>query len=326
MKRSKGMQLGALLAAMLLLGVTFVATVSAQGVNEERKVVSPDGRYIFNESDFDKAVISNGTITVPWTDDVNERHNISRNTIISLRKKFNVPENETVTLGCVKGNCTYEIVKPVKGTVITPGALSPLTPPPYSGWAEQATYLASSGTTSFNGNWQVPKGPSSWGGNTVLYYFIALEPPYSTDIIQPVLQWNFDGSNQWQIASWYCIGASCVHGNINPAYVNDYLGGYLEYEGNPAQWWIYTDDRTQQSEAVNNLADTRSWPYNFVTLETYNVNSCSNFPGGADFYGLGINNGIPGWNYNVNQSALNICSKLGVNIVSPHEVKLNTGN
>ncbi len=84
--------------------------------------MSPNGCYI-NKSDLDKAVISSGTITVPISnttnpteDEINERHNISRNAIMSLTKEFNVPDNETVTLGCdfKNGTCTYQIVKPVK--------------------------------------------------------------------------------------------------------------------------------------------------------------------------------------------------------------------
>lgn len=82
------------------------------------QVVTPDG-HIINESCFENAVIKSGTITVPasnitdpTTDEINERHNISRNAMIAVYKEFNVPANETVTLGCdfKIGTCTYTIV------------------------------------------------------------------------------------------------------------------------------------------------------------------------------------------------------------------------
>ncbi len=38
MKKSKGMQLGAMLAAMLLLSIAFVPAVSAQGANESKGI------------------------------------------------------------------------------------------------------------------------------------------------------------------------------------------------------------------------------------------------------------------------------------------------
>ncbi len=330
MKKSKGMQLGALLAAMLLLGVAFVAAVGAQGVNEERKVMSPNGRYIYNESDFEKAVISSGTIAVPYTDDINERHNISRNAMIGLYKRFNVPGNEIVSLECdfKNGNCTYEISNKVQGTPITSGR-TPLSPSASTVWAEDAKYNNPANTTSFNGHWKVPKGPSNQTG-PVLFYFIALDRsfPNYNEILQPVLEWNNSGSAKWDIVSWYCVNNQSCQRDKNYKFVsvNDSVAGYLEYQGNPLQWWIYTDDITTGTESVLNVSSSGAWHTNYVTLETYGVNSCSNLPGGADFTGLSIMGATPSWSPEYNATAKSLCQSLNVNVVSSHEVQLNTGN
>lgn len=140
MKQEKYIKTGLTCTVLLLFASVFAiaaaeqvqnATTSQQPVD---KVVSPDGRYIYNESDFANAVISSGTISVPITDDINAWHNISRNSMINLYKQFNVPGNEIVSLECdfKIGNCTYEISNPVNGTLIAPSAVtspsSPSTP------------------------------------------------------------------------------------------------------------------------------------------------------------------------------------------------------
>ncbi len=108
------------------LAHTFVYVLAAGNTVENiakptNQIVPPDGHMI-NESCFANAVIKSGNITVPISnttnpteDEINERHNISRNAIIALTKKFNVPDNETVTLGCdfKNGTCIYQIQIPV---------------------------------------------------------------------------------------------------------------------------------------------------------------------------------------------------------------------
>lgn len=340
MKHKKYIKTGLTCIVLLLFASGFTiataeqvqnATVSPELVG---KVVSPDGRYIYNESDFANAVISSGTTTVPITDDINAWHNISRNAMNNLYKQFNVPGNEIVSLECdfKIGKCTYEISNQVQGTAIVSGQ-TPLSPStPYNGWAEDAKYYDSAGTTSFHGYWKVPNGPSNQTGNQTLFYFIALDRvTMYPEILQPVLEWNNGGFGaNWSIASWYCLnGLSCQRDtNATRAYVNDSIAGYLEYQGN--SWWsIITDDVTQRTESLVTVSSLGVWNLNHVTLEVPvdgpSVYACSDFPGGADFTGLGINNvPTPSWTPEIDPGAKAVCPSLGVTIVSPSEVILNT--
>ena len=107
---------GAIIVAEYLRSVSTLYTnqkLQAIAVPIESEVMAPNGCYI-NRSDIDKAVISSGNITLPFTDNINEWHNITRNATMALMKKLNVPKNESLSLGCVKGNCTYQISKGVK--------------------------------------------------------------------------------------------------------------------------------------------------------------------------------------------------------------------
>ncbi|MCZ7391955.1 MAG: hypothetical protein O8C56_01320 [Candidatus Methanoperedens sp.] len=340
MKINKAIKLALSCAVLLLfIGGSIAAAgqtdITAQNKHTQPgKVMSPDRRYIYNETDFDNAVISSGTITVPYTEDINERHKISKNAINNLYKQFKVPPNEIVSLECdfKKGNCTYEISKPVEGTAIASGEVPSAPSTPFKGWAESATYYDAAGTTSFNGHWNVPRVPNSQIGQAIAY-FIALEhfTPQYGEIIQPVLEWNNGFGPQWDIASWYCMNGKQCQRDAHPKLVsvNDNIAGYLEYEvyqGKPIQWWIFTEDITQGTESTLNIESSGVWNLNYIALEftklEVGVNSCSNFPGGADFTGLSINNAIPSWTPWINSSAAAVCPSMGVNIVSPNEVQL----
>jgi hypothetical protein len=118
------MQLGAILAAMLILSMAFVLAVSAQGANEQTKVekpgkiMTPDGRYTLNESDFDKAVIESGTVKIPKTSSIAERINATKKVMDQLSVKIKAPEDEGLDTLCdyTAEECTYRIAKLVKAS------------------------------------------------------------------------------------------------------------------------------------------------------------------------------------------------------------------
>lgn len=327
MKKSKGMQLGALLAAMLLLGMAFVVAVSAQGANEQTKVekpgkiMTPDG-YIMNESDFDKAVIESGTVKISNTSTIGERVNVTKNVMNQLWITLKVSDDKALDTVCnySVNECTYRVSKHVKASAdnVLPAS---------NGWTEDAGYSNSDGgsTTLFEGIWNVPSAPLDQAvPPQTIFYFIALENPYpATAILQPVLEWGQYGS-YWDISSWYVIDGS--RGYSAPVNVNvgDSIYGYIQKQtGN--NWFIYTYDITKNIATSKTVSSTYTYPQNFVTLESYGVSTCRQFLGGNDFTNLNLAGRTPSWSPWINQTDKAFCGTLGVNIVSPSEVILQTG-
>jgi hypothetical protein len=144
--------------------------------------------------------------------------------------------------------------------------------------------------TSYGGlitEWKVPPTPKSNDGQT-LYFFPGMEDDKDVKtIIQPVLGWNSNYKDAWEIASWNC----CTQGTVfesTPLLVqpgDTILGtmhdkckaGTLEC----SSWDVITDDVTshQQTELVNtsSFKQTFNWAFSNV-LEVYNVVKCSDLP------------------------------------------------
>jgi hypothetical protein len=329
MSRSKGMQLGAMLAAMLILSMAFVAVVSAQGANEQTKVEKPekiisvDGRYIMNESDLDKAVIESGTVKIPKTSSIAERINATKNAMDQLSVKIKDPYNEALDTSCdyAAEECTYRIVKLVKAS--TDNAV----PASFSGWTEWTNYSNSGGgsTTLFEGIWNVPSAPLNQGNPLqTIFYFTALGN--GVDILQPLLEWG-QYANSWDISMQYNVGNGQYFGSHQSVNVGDSIYGYIQLQtGSPTRWLIYIYDITTGAPAQSTYAYTsHTFNWNYVALETYKINNCSQLSGGNDFTNLHLAGRTPSWIGGVNQTAKAICGTLGVNIKSPSEVILQTG-
>jgi len=326
MTKNKGMQLGALLAAMLIVSIAFITAVSAQGANEQTKVetlgkiMTPDGHHIMNESDFDNAVIKRGTVKLPNTNTVNERINATKNVMNQLRITLEVSDDEALDTLCnySANECTYRISKLVK----TP---ADNTPPATNGWTEDAQYYNSGGTTLFEGIWNVPSAPLNQAAPLqTIFYFIALENSAQNDILQPVLEWGQAGRNYWDISSWFVIPGNTSHSTPLNVSVGDSIYGYIQKQtGN--HWFIYTLDITKNSATSTTASSADSQPWNYVTLESYRVNNCNQFSGGNDFTNLNIAGKTPSWTSWINQSQTQFCGTLGVNIRSSSEVILQTG-
>jgi len=328
MKKSKGMQLVAMLAAMLILSFAFVSVVSAQGANEQTKVeksgkvMTPDGRYIMNESDFDKAIIESGTVKIPKTSTIAERINATKKVMDQLSVKIKVPDNEVLDTSCdyVAEECSYSVAKLVK-------ASSGSAIPTVNGWAEDAYYHNSDGgsTTLFEGIWNVPSAPLDQASpRQIIYYFTALGN--GNDILQPVLEWGQNG-NFWDISSWYGIGGAYSHNlTLKRVNVGDSIYGYVQLQtGQPTHWFIWTYDTNLGIASSIYAYTTHTFDWNYVTLEEYGVNNCRQFPGGNDFTYLHLAGRTPSWTSWINQTSKAQCGTLGVNIVSPSEVILQTG-
>lgn len=154
-----------------------------------------------------------------------------------------------------------------------------------SGWTEWTYDNNYTPRRQLVADWTVPAAPSAYATGQVYYTFPALEQ--ASLIVQTVLQYGRTGSDYggpfWSITSWQCNGGTnCIHSapiTVNPS---DLIHGSMvatNCVNHTCTWTITTRDVTTAQETVLTLADYDT--YNYVVggaVETYSLNSCSNFP------------------------------------------------
>ena len=153
-------------------------------------------------------------------------------------------------------------------------------PPVVGGWVADANEVISS-VTWFSTTWSVPSNPSS--DSQTVYFFPAIEPSTTGDqIIQPVLGWNFWGSdgNNWRVASVWCPSSgSCTYDGDYVVSAGDSLSGYM-YPGS-GTWNIGMNvNGTSKSFITKSISETMDWVFGGV-LEAYNIQRCSDYPNGS---------------------------------------------
>ncbi|MGI0078162.1 MAG: hypothetical protein ACRECH_00875 [Nitrososphaerales archaeon] len=174
-------------------------------------------------------------------------------------------------------------------------------------WVEDATFNEYY-FTGFSAQWNVPAPPSSYG-NQIIYLFPGLEPIFGDSIIQPVLQWGSSsyGSGQYYVmADWYfSILSGAYHTPFIKVNSGDTIGGFMAESSGPGSSWTvgFADVTTQKGNAmgVSGIYETQA----FVTLEQYNVQSCSQYPNtwyyGIPFSSVQDQSGHTGsWNTQIN--------------------------
>ncbi len=198
-------------------------------------------------------------------------------------------------------------------------------PATYDHWDEDATYTENGGTVSFSGEWTVPSAPTNTTNTTIqtIFYFLGLQNGVTptSKILQPVLQWGQTGRKEWEIQSYYANTTIIDNSSYVAVAVGDTLNAGITQESyNPGWWNIDIVDMTQSVQEGLRVYDNSTYSNNFVTLETYNVNTCDQFPGSADFYNLNVDNLSLTWIPEQRQTG---CG-LDITKVSPSEVILKT--
>jgi len=219
-------------------------------------------------------------------------------------------------------------------------------PTPPDGWQVYTYWVGPNDITSFTGFWNVPNTPAKTEGQ-ILYLFTGLQNncggyglcpdnttgrlSATTNILQPVLQFGITpagGGSFWGIASWYVADFGTAHTTVSKVAPGDMLFGLMNKTAAPNTWTIYFNDTTNPNvePTVLNVSNalTTSEPDAYVTLEVYQVSTCSQYPTqGVKFTKMVIEKDdgkpvIPKWDTNTYSSA---CSEK-VTIVSPSEVDI----
>jgi len=151
------------------------------------------------------------------------------------------------------------------------------------GWLDYAGWYPPSNdeVVSFTGNYLVPPNPQD-DGSQVLFYFIGTQnnDQGSGDItiLQPVLTWG-NGINGWSFASWNCCpaGQQQESNPIQGFSAGQTVSGSIVSDGTN---WVITSTANGQNTVLTVPDASRDFDWVDVTLETYTVTSCSQFPNG----------------------------------------------
>lgn len=162
-------------------------------------------------------------------------------------------------------------------------------------WIEYAGYnLVGRAYGTLTARWNAPPEPQgSYSGGQVYYTFPGLLS--SEYIIQPVLQYHWDGAEHWTAASWRCDdGSDCRHGTVISVDPGDEMLGSVtasDCQGGVCWWTIITRDLTRQTQSTWVAEDT--WNYYRSTggaVEVYGLTSCGQYPdSSASYYAIALN-------------------------------------
>ncbi len=169
------------------------------------------------------------------------------------------------------------------------GSRSVTEPGTGNGWVEAVENdmpLSSSDNIDWlSGTWKVPPAPAASGG--LIYLFNGIEPSTQNWILQPVLQYGYNGyfgGNYWVIASWmvgpnnYAFYSPAERVNAGDTiygttYITSEASGRLNWEV-----WAQ-DDTTGVYTWITAWTSGLQWKWGYsAVLESYNISSCSQFP------------------------------------------------
>jgi len=152
------------------------------------------------------------------------------------------------------------------------------------GWLDNAGYYPPSEVQTFSGTYTIPPNPPTQS-NQVLFYFIGSENFQSNvgvSILQPVLTWG-NGHTGWNMASWNCCpqGETWTSSFLTGLKAGGTVSGVIDASG--ANWAV-TSSYNGQNVVLTVPSAQRDFNWVDVTLETYTVTSCGEFPAGPETF------------------------------------------
>ncbi len=156
-------------------------------------------------------------------------------------------------------------------------------PPAGPGWIESAGFGYPDPLTAFRGSWEVPPPPKIHD-HQVVFLFIGLQTDRNdgTDLLQPVLQWGFNGTeggDYWGMSCWYQRGGSAepqpllVTGNYVRVEPGDRINVAIEqvsWQGIPS-WECTATAEPSGTAATIRVSRTPRFRWSHVGLEAYHA-------------------------------------------------------
>jgi len=180
-------------------------------------------------------------------------------------------------------------------------------------WLEYAIYpppeneVSDLSVTGFDAYWKVPSSPPYPDAEAVDFLFPAIQDEYHNypkTIIQPVLEWNYEGSGEWTVASWrvYQEDEDPDHGESYrsdpiPVGEGDPIYGtmiFLSAEHSPCWAISICNNDTHESTTAAWQTDRTDELWIFAALEGWHIGSNDDVPGTTSFYDILVRD----WNGN----------------------------
>jgi hypothetical protein len=123
----------------------------------------------------------------------------------------------------------------------------------------------------------VPALPLSNDGQT-LYTFSGIQPTTQSPLViaQPVLAYQQNPGEAYTLASWFCCTAG--HSDPIPASPGDRIFGNVSYVND--LWTIVTSNVSTRKSTTLRVKTTEILNQYYVTLETYGITQCTDYPNG----------------------------------------------
>jgi len=193
-----------------------------------------------------------------------------------------------------------------------------------NGWVAYAYSEVNENFTLFISNTIVPPHPDSFDTTSLLFYFIGLlDQPYNKrtsqfQILQPVLQWGESecgGGAYWAIGAWSILNNNVFCSDISQVDEGDEIYMVINQTSaiNPDEWTVSALSSKGTLASLNAFPTDTSFCYASVTLETFFVSNCMDFPdnttGTILFDGILLSGDYlihnPNWNSTIDTRGLN---------------------
>jgi hypothetical protein len=193
---------------------------------------------------------------------------------------------------------TYQIPKCLYRVYAAQPGTEPLSPAD-TGWIEYAYSSQPPGASyqQLNGSWTVPVRPlAPYSGVQVYYAFPGIESSAPAFILQPVLQYGYNGDfggSNWEMASWHCdTGPGCTHSTPVIVSAGDAMYGSVASSnclGGSCVWTVTVQDATTGQRSVGTWTDTPNYWWaagGAVELRgsPTGLTSCDQYPINGVFY------------------------------------------
>jgi hypothetical protein len=203
----------------------------------------------------------------------------------------------------------------------------------YNDWIEYAYNLRIDEISEFTAYWEVPEEPPSPGRDALDYIFNGIQPQDESSIVQPVLEYNYDGSDRWTVAPWAVVnGDDAFTGHRFDVDEDDRLMGRLLWNLGDREWYIEIKDLTSNhaSTMESDLIETDYDLEVFLALEGYHIESDNDVCSDITFHDI-ITKDEDGddidieWHERVVPEALSYLTELNVKI-ERSQIILETAN
>lgn len=281
----------------------------------ETTVKAPSGKIILKLNDSNSPKVS-----IPKGNSLPATHSFQIPSGSSIHKNGNI--NKIYK----DGNRVLTVINKNKGFDI----------PDYGGWIEWADTEQTYDLSYFDAKWDVPDSPPDSDTIATDFLFNSLTEDDTRDIIQPVIEYNNNGQNDWFARAYYVDKGTAVYKSeeieldVGDTVLGkmDYCTVYPHYD----DWLVYIENQNTGESTDMYVGGFRTSDLEpDIALEGYDIEGDNDVPGDTIFepYELLYNGNTVDVDFNeeISSSADDILSDLDVVILpSEDRIKLLTAN